>query len=82
MNLLYNIQKKGLHLDENKDGKIILGISIDYSDLAKMVKYNSYEKWKKLWNQEKTIDTIWIQDSITPHRRPYVLQYHIKEKRK
>ncbi len=82
LNLLYNIQKKRLHLDENKDGKIILGISIDYSDLAKMVKYNSYEKWKKLWNQEKTIDTIWIQDSITPHRRPYVLQYHIKEKRK
>lgn len=82
LNMLYNIKKRNLHLDENKDGKIILGISIEYSDLVKMVKYNSYEKWKKLWNKEKTIDTIWLQDSITPHRRPYVLQYHIKEKRK
>ena len=82
LNMLYNINKRTLRLDENKDGKIILGISIEYSDLAKMVKYNSYEKWKKIWDKEKTIDTLWLQDSITPNRRPYVQPYHIKEKRK
>ncbi len=80
--ILENIKNNKVELDDHKTGSIILGILLDYDEIIKMVKNNSYEKWKKLWKKEKVIDTIWVQDSITPHTKPYILQYHIKDNKK
>ncbi|SMH71345.1 winged helix-turn-helix transcriptional regulator [Candidatus Nitrosotalea okcheonensis] len=80
--ILENIQNKKLDLRDDKTGSIILGISLNYDEIVKMVKNDSYEKWGKLWKKEKAIDAIWIQDSVTPHTRPYILKYHIGDKKK
>lgn len=80
--MLGNIKNKKLNLHDDKSGTIILGLSINYDEIVSMVKNNSYANWEKLWKKEKAINTIWVQDSITPHNKPYVLPYHIGEKKK
>jgi len=75
--IIRNIKMRNLTLDEKKQGMIVIGFGIDYSDLAKTVKNNSLKKWKKLWNEEQQIPTIWLQDSISGDKKTYILPFKI-----
>lgn len=79
-----NIRKKNIELDDKQQGNIVVGFEIEYPDLARMVNSNSLEKWKKMWRKEKEILTIWLQDSISGEKKPYILPFKIlgSEKRK
>ena len=79
-----NIRKKNIELDDKQQGNIVVGFEIEYPDLARMVNSNSLEKWKKMWRKEKEILTIWVQDSISGEKKPYILPFKIlgSEKRK
>ena len=73
-----NVKKNKIKLNEKLERKIVIGIPIEYSDLVKMIKNNSFEKWKKMWEKDKEINTIWLQDSISAEKRPYIMKYKIR----
>ena len=73
-----NIKKKKIQLNEKLEKQIVLGIQIEYSDLVKMIKNNSLTKWKELWEKEGEINTIWLQDSISADRGPYISKHKLK----
>lgn len=79
--ILENIRTKGIPIDENKEGSIIFGMEINYSDLVKTIKNNSFAKWKKLWRKEGAINTIWVQDSITSTKSPYVMKNKLMQEK-
>ena len=75
--ILGNIQTKNINLDEKIEGEIVIGVSLNYSEIVKAVKYNSYSNWTKLWKKEKALTTIWMQDSLSGENKPFVLRQKI-----
>jgi len=61
--LVKNIKKNKIPLIEHK-GTIVLGIELEYANLIRSIKDNSFKKWKNLWKEEDMISMFWLQDSI------------------
>ena len=76
--MVNNIKKNKIKLNETANGEVVIGIQITYTDLVKMINNTSFEKWKKLWKKEGGITTIWLQDSISSDKRPYLTKYKLK----
>lgn len=76
--MVNNIKKNKIKLNETADGEVVIGIQITYTDLVRMINNTSFEKWKKLWKKEGGITTIWLQDSISSDKKPYLTKYKLK----
>ncbi len=76
--MVEQVKKQKISLNEKLQKQIVIGIEIDYSELDKMIKNHSVSKWKKFWDKEGGINTIWLQDSISTEKRPYVTKYKLK----
>ncbi len=64
-----DVKKRKIHLDETKDGKVILGFNIDYKDLVKSIQEQSMDYLDVISDRELDLLEKWEHGTIKAEER-------------